>query len=256
MRAFARVAYYLAMRPKSGILTVNIEGIKADFYVKNPVALRAVEPICRRYPSGIWGEQLVLKKILDLLKEGDVVYDVGASIGIHTVFTARYLKGSGKVVAFEPEAKSYEALLANISLNKLENVMPLQLALGNSISLGKLHWRGKIVGLYSLIGEEKNDLISRSVEIFPGDYLAEKRRIPFPRVVKIDVEGYEYYVLEGMKAILSREECLMVCCEVHPFILNPEINVEKIIELIKSYGFKRIERSSPGDTFYLFCYKI
>ena len=253
LRGIMRKVYFWFICPKERILTIEAEGIKAQFYVRTPLELRTV---CVVSKEQLLGERLVLKKILQLLNQGETVYDVGANLGIHTIFMAKHLRNTGRVIAFEPERKSYEALLDNIKLNKLENVTAMQLALGDAIFEGKLHWRDKIIGSYSLIGKKQDDLVNQKVEVFPGDFLVKKNLIPFPCVVKIDVEGYEYYVLRGMEDILTNQRCRMVCCEMHPTMFSAGISSEKIIELIKSYGFKRIEQSSSGNTFYLFCYKI
>jgi FkbM family methyltransferase len=252
LRGIMRKVYFLSICPKERILTIEVEGIKAQFYVRTPLELRTVGVISQEQ---LLGERLVLKKILQLLKQGETVYDVGANLGIHAIFMAKHLKNTGRVIAFEPESKSYEALLDNIKLNKLENVTALQLALGDRISEGKLHWKDKIVGSYSLIGERKEDVVNQLVKIFPGDFLAKRENLPFPEAVKIDVEGYEYQVITGMKDLLSNQACRMVCCEIHPGMFMPGINSDMVVQLLKNYGFKEFENPRSEKTFHLFCYK-
>lgn len=254
LRLILRRMYYWFFRPKNGIAIIYVEGIKAEFYVNNPIELRITGVISRAQPGG---EQAVLRKTLELLQEGDVAYDIGANLGTHTIFMAKRVKDSGSVVAFEPEEKSYAALLGNIELNKLRNVLPLRLALGEKTCAGRLHWKDKIIGSYSLIGSDLKEIIDQEeeIKIVSADALRRERGLAIPKAVKIDVEGYEYYVIRGMRETLSDERCRMVCCEVHPDLLAPKINPDMLIGLLKGCGFKRIERTPEAGTFHLFCYK-
>src|SRR4030095_11405574 len=66
-----------------------------------------------------------------LLRPGDVFVDIGANIGLFTILAGRYVGAEGAVYAFEPCAKTYERLLANVELNRLTNVSCYQAALSN-----------------------------------------------------------------------------------------------------------------------------
>jgi hypothetical protein len=79
--------------------------------------------------------------------------------------------------------------------------------------------------------------------------------LPLPRVVKIDVEGYEYQVIRGLRKTLCDEKSQIVCCEIHPTMLPPDIEPEMVIELLESCGFNRIETYPCGERFHVFCQK-
>ena len=66
-----------------------------------------------------------------------VVFDVGANIGIYSLY-ARTKHKSARVYSFEPEAQSFASLCRNIDANKLDMVMPFQIALSKSYGLGTL----------------------------------------------------------------------------------------------------------------------
>src|ERR1700756_3905276 len=62
-------------------------------------------------------------------KAGDVVWDLGAHAGATVYFLAQMVGSSGKVYAFEPDDISYEYLMRNIALHKLDNVIPVKKAI-------------------------------------------------------------------------------------------------------------------------------
>jgi hypothetical protein len=70
--------------------------------------------------------------------------------------------------------------------------------------------------------------------------------------VKIDVEGYEHAVIQGLRHTLAQRACELVCCEVHPAQLPPEIKLETVAGLLKSFGFSHIDTYPRWDqTFHL-----
>ncbi len=252
IRGFARRFYYWLIVPKDKIIEVALGNMIARFFVDTPLTLRALGVICK---NGEEGERLVLTNILKVLEPSDVAYDIGAHIGIHTIFMAKQVKERGTIVAFEPEDKSYGVLKKNITLNSLHNVIPLKLALGSQFAEGSLYWKDEIIGAYSLLGGDSGGSLNQKVKIAPGDDLIKSYKLPLPKVVKIDVEGYEYYVIKGLERTLACDTCQMVSCEIHLKMLPPQITYEKIIDLLKSYGFNEIKTSLYPQIRYAFCYK-
>lgn len=252
LRGVMRRIYYRLISPKNKVFSIEIKGSRGDFYVRTPLELRSVGVLLMK--SGP-GERMVLEKMIEALSIGDVAYDIGANLGIHTIFMAKHLGNNGKVVAFEPESGSYNALLDNIKLNDLNNVVPMQLALGDKISEAKLYWKNGVVGSYGLSSSSGDTVVNQKVKVMPGDLIAKELNIAPPKVVKIDVEGYEYSVILGMKSVLSSEACHMVSCEIHPKMLPEGVNPDMIFELLRSYGFVRFDYPLSRKTFNLFCYK-
>ena len=143
-------------------------GVEAHFYVKSFEELRAVETVFQR---GNKDEENILAPLLQLLHPGDIAYDIGANMGIHTVFMAKKVGKGGRVIAMEPESNSYETLSQNVRLNDLSNVTSIQVALGEKIDTGTLFMRSRIgIGAASLIESDGSDFC-QAVEIIPGDLL-------------------------------------------------------------------------------------
>lgn len=250
IRGPSRVLYYYLAKPKDNIKHIFFCGIDAQFYVHTPLELRMVET---PFNNCLGDERATLKKLLDTIVPGDTIYDIGANIGVQTVFMAKKTGTGGRVIAIEPEFVSFSSLNANIALNKLENIKAIQIALGKDNLESKLY-SDRATGDCSLVNKRKARPFQETI-VMPGDLLVEKYNLSLPHIVEIDVEGYEYYVIEGLKNTLSQDKCKLVFCEIHPFMLPCHISVKDCVELLKSYGFKRIETYKRGDTLHTFCYR-
>jgi FkbM family methyltransferase len=136
------------------------------------------------------------------LREGDTFIDVGANAGYFTLLAATLVGAAGRVIAFEPVPSVRIQLCCNIKLNDFLNCQVHGVAASNSdgecdIFVGPRDHMG-VSSLRSLAGSSG----SVKVELARLDrILAQESNI---RVVKIDVEGAECHVIEGMRDILAR----------------------------------------------------
>ena len=149
----------------------------------------------------------MLQHLLENLRSDDVFYDIGASLGIHSVFAAQRLS-EGEVIAFEPSPENFEQLLTNIAHNDVA-VRPVQLALSNSTGTVAFDETSESIGV------EGTDPSGGTVQTVDGDAYVSASDFPGPDVVKIDVEGAEPLVLQGLERTLSETDCRTVYCEVH-----------------------------------------
>jgi FkbM family methyltransferase len=236
LRSILRKGYYWWVRPRDGKLQVELAGISAQFYVRTPEELRMLG----KAKSGYW-ERDVLQFLAEELRPGDVVYDVGGYVGFYTVVLAKSLGASGQVIAFEPETQTCAHLQDNVALNSLSNVRVFQVALGDHSGEANLYCAGEDLLFSNMIRPRSPNASRQVVKVMRGDDFREAENLPVPQAVKIDVEGYEYAVLCGLRRTLSDPSCRIVSCEVHPTLLPPDVRPEQIHELLGSLGFNRIE---------------
>lgn len=242
--------YFEIFAPKDKKISYTIEEISAQFYVKNYTEMiYLTETIV-----GQGDESRVIRLLLKNIRQGDVVYDVGAFLGLHTIFFAKSVGENGKVIAFEPSFCSYQALKNNIELNSLDNVIPINIALGQTVGLGIIG--GDDMSSYSLRELSKKDDSGHEVVIMPGDLAVVEKNLPQPNIVKIDVEGYEYLVIKGLENTLRKKFCRLVCCEVHPEFFTHGVTSKMVIDLLRDFGFTKVETLPRGEIFHIFCYKI
>jgi FkbM family methyltransferase len=178
----------------------------------------------------------IIGALMGELAAGDAFWDVGASLGVYSLVAASKLAGSGSVIAFEPEARSFAWLEANIALNQMKNVKAVNLALGRSkgeLALAVTEFAGS--GAHTLITENlgSQSVAKQTVRIERGDALAREMNLPLPNVIKIDVEGFEYDVLSGLGDLVASARCKALLCEVH-FAQLDQAGRSKDVDLLRS----------------------
>ena len=141
----------------------------------------------------------VQKAVASLLREGDVFYDIGANVGFFSVLAGRLVGQAGAVFAFEPVPANASTVERNARLNRLGNIEVLRVAVSHHTGKSELFLAHYAGGAALKSAGVPPDLAgSIVVDTSSIDDLVEHRRIRPPDVVKIDVEGAEKDVLQGM----------------------------------------------------------
>lgn len=224
---------------KRNVVSVFAGGHKADFLVSSFKEFRRIK--------AIGSEKKILRFFLEKIRLGDVVCDIGASIGLYTIFLAKAVGESGLVMAFEPEERSHQRLIENIRFNSLDNIKIFKNALSNEQAKKELIVDQYFVsGVHSFAKVDKNVPLEKiqKIETTTGDIFISENALPFPNVIKIDVEGMEYEVLLGLSSILKTPQCRLILCEVHFSILESRGTPnapQKIENLLKEFGFNKIK---------------
>lgn len=158
----------------------------------------------RIYFYGEHDERYEIRQLRRILRRGDSCWDIGANIGFYTCFFAQRVGAGGRVVAFEPVPLTASRLAENVRLNNFANVTLVQKALGDAPGRLPIYRRDQASaeGTASLrAGENAAGLASELVEIETIDRLAAE--LPRPDFIKIDVEGYQWQVLQGANGFFS-----------------------------------------------------
>jgi FkbM family methyltransferase len=144
---------------------------------------------------------------------GDTVYDIGANIGYVSLSLARQVGPQGRVFAFEPVPKNIQRCRTNIEINKLTNIKLLEFAASNVNGEAVIRMTDNL-SMASLVWHQEDpsatQLVVKTVAL---DDLVEGGELPPPTFVKIDVEGGEASVLEGMlRMITTAKPVLFIEC--------------------------------------------
>lgn len=157
------------------------------------------DPIQRNHRAGTFYEQEELDKIRSLFPKNDGVFvDIGANVGNHSLFVSLFLNPA-KVVPFEPNPLAYRLLLANVAFNDLASVFDLS-NIGYGLS-------DVSEGGYAMREQSKNLGAARMmpgegiIEVVVGDDVLANVE---PDLIKIDVEGMEINVLNGLRKTVAR----------------------------------------------------
>jgi len=177
------------------------------------------------------------------IKQGYVVYDIGANVGFYTSIYSQLVGENGKVYAFEPSIVNYQKL--QNTTNIFSNVTLFNFGIGETKMKLFLSQGEDEIGANSRLSNDAstfgNWIDIRTLDSFIND-------IEMPNAIKIDVEGFEIDVLKGASSILKNPKLQLIGIELHSKILNEKgiYNPEKIIEKIlisNSFDFKWVDFS-------------
>lgn len=146
--------------------------------------------------------QLIIRAFV---KPGDTLIDVGANIGMITLLASRQVGPTGQVLCFEPNPSACAALRRVIQLNDIKNVEIYELALSNvsetktlSVTLG----HDGLGTLADVTGKREFE-VTYPVMTMPGDSILPQT-LDGDVFIKIDVEGFEPFVLEGLRDTIQK----------------------------------------------------
>ncbi len=153
---------------------------------------------------------------IDTFADGAVFLDVGANIGIYTLYAA--LNPALKVVAVEPNGINFGLLVEHLALNPLaRHVIPLCIALATHSGLEQLHMRqvgagvgGAALGAAFAVQRSEPPSYSQTVMTYALDDLVTTLGLPVPRYIKMDVDGTEQDILAGARRTLPQVESLLM----------------------------------------------
>jgi FkbM family methyltransferase len=156
----------------------------------------------------------VQQALAELLEPGMTFYDVGANMGFFSLIAWRRVGPHGRVRSFEPLPESARTLRHNVALNRAENVEVVEAAVGARPGRAQLAVTAESVQAH--LAEIETDtptlgFVEVGVTSVDAEVAAGR---PSPDIVKIDVEGAELAVLEGMRKTFERHPPTVIC-ELH-----------------------------------------
>ena len=175
--------------------------------------------------------------ITGTLKEGDTFVDLGANEGYFSILASKKVGSTGKVFAIEPQERLWEVIIRNIQLNDCHNIQLVPYAIGEKIEMVEFILAPSVnTGSSGLIKFGRSALwkrqVSRSTTL---DRVIGKQKI---NLLKIDIEGYEFYALKGAAGILASGQVENIILELHPAHLKQlGHSIEEIQKFIAGFGF-------------------
>jgi FkbM family methyltransferase len=170
------------------------------------------------------------------LSPGGIVLDIGAHIGYYSLIFAEAVGPSGKVFAFEPNPENYRLLLKNIRINKFQNIEPINKAVSDKTGVLNLYESDSNSGDHRIYdsGEKRKQIRIQALKI---DDLISEMEQPL-KLIKMDIQGAEYYALNGMISLINKSEDLLLSAEFWPYGLKMSgVVPESFIALLFKLGF-------------------
>lgn len=185
-------------------------------------------------------DEAVLLAMRDNLKRSEVVWDIGANVGVHA-FTIKKLLPDVQCHAFEPFYKNFARLCINQQLNPDCQIFKYNIALSDKRNVETIHTTVYNSGRTSIHALEHATSTGISIFTTTGDELISLG-VPAPHVIKIDTEGNEFAILTGCRTLLEKPNQLRA-------IIYESFNTDnKLEQLLSGYGFT-ITRLDATDNF-------
>ena len=172
-------------------------------------------------------------------QRGDIVLDVGAGIGAEALLFSRLAGKAGRVVSIEAHPSTYARLVDLCKVNALDNVTPLQLAVGDA--------DGEVV-LSDVAHHLQNKVVSSAeagirVPARRLDDIAAELDIDRVDLLKMNIEGAEVQALVGMGSLLDNTRHVCVSC--HDFLGIP--TKRDVRALLTQHGFDTHSRDDAPE---------
>ena len=216
------------------------------FHVPNRINLWRTQTFLTKEPDTI--------RWIENFKVNSVFWDVGANIGLYSCFASRQKKA--KTFAFEPSVFNLEVLSKNIYCNNLSDeitIIPLSLTSETKISsfnMSKIEVGGARSSFsenYDEEGNVFNPVFKYNTLGISGNDIVKKFNIDKPDYIKIDVDGIEYLVLNGLSEILDNTSSILI--EVTESFKSKKKNIKDFLEH-KGFTLEKNEFSEKDLSLY------
>jgi FkbM family methyltransferase len=194
--------------------------------------------------------------LFKLLEKDFNVIDVGANIGFLSLnFAVRC--PAGMIYAFEPDSDTFQKLGENVRLNNIDNIRVYKKALGSEPGTGELYkmYRSNPGANRILSGKPPAVIPSEKVEISTLDEMDRERPFAGVRLLKIDVEGFELFVIRGGRNLILKWKPILFVKLVDQNLAQQGCSAQALISYILQMGYSIVDAQSmaaliPSDNYY------
>lgn len=179
----------------------------------------------------------------NILKPGNIVIDIGAHKGLYSLICSRLVGDKGKVFSFEPVPALLRGLRENVALNKIENIMSFENAVGKENGKAAFYISKKggdewsSLYRWNLARNRAND-----VHVIKIDDWAEDNCIKKIDLIKVDAEGSEIDVIIGAEKTLRRGKIKAIIMEFNPETqMAANRSCRELYESVEAIGYRWYE---------------
>jgi FkbM family methyltransferase len=174
-----------------------------------------------------------------VLKEGDTFVDIGSNIGLFTLYASKRVGENGKVLSFEPSPKTFSRFVENIELNQLNNVSQNQIGLSDKEGELTLNLSCNGMDAWETFAPDFSNKFQNQT-LVPVSTLdlrlmsEDKSKI---HLVKIDVEGWEKFVLLGGKQFFKEYSPIVMMEFTEENTNAAGYKVTELYDMMKDWGY-------------------
>ena len=221
------------------VLELDVSGRKVRYVTTARGSQKRARTLVSKEPlTPVW---------IETFKPDEVYVDIGANVGMYAIYAGVV---GARVFAFEPEALNYAELNKNIFVNDLHGrVTAYCMAISDKLDVSVLHLSAfSFAGSHHDFGEnrwdsdrviggrhrERDTRPQQGCVSFSLDDLVARQVVPVPNHIKIDVDGFEYKVIDGAADTLQRPELKTILLEVD-FAIPESL---ELVTRLKGQGWK------------------
>ena len=182
-----------------------------------------------------WLEGYEMSLFHSCLKPGQIMLDIGANMGVYSLTASNIIGDAGKIIAFEPDDDNFKVLKKNILKNEFKNIDPVPYAVSDKEETIFFETHSLNSGNHQ-IRKEKTEHGQTSIQaICLDNFLPENQKVD---IIKIDIQGAEFYAFLGMKKLLSNNPNVIIFSEYWvKGLRDMGVNPHDYIDLLKSLNF-------------------
>lgn len=186
----------------------------------------------------------------EILAEGMVFVDVGANLGLYSLFASRKVGTKGRVLAIEPSSREYDRLVTNCRLNAVSNLTPLKLALSDFSGSSDLLVASSDHAGHNTLGKFGYEGIvldrKETVRVETLDNIISQRTIQRVDVIKMDVEGSELLALKGGVETIRRFKPILLVEVSDRTLKNRGCSSEMVLSFLDHAGYRILGFGADG----------
>lgn len=188
------------------------------------------------------------------LTKDDIFLDIGAHVGLFSLYASPILGKGGKIFAFEPTNTTFARLQQNIALNSFSNITPINKALSNCDGSAQLQVTLDGHDAWNSLAKPSEGCVSKTEEVTVtklDSFISEisQNEIHKIKFLKIDVEGWEIPVLEGGKEFLSSPVAPTLLVEfTEKNAQNAGYTCVQLYEMLISFGYDMYTYDKESNT--------
>jgi FkbM family methyltransferase len=195
-------------------------------------------------------EEKEISVLRSLLKNGDIFIDVGCNIGLFSMVASKIVGERGRVFCFEPAPVIFERLLYNVQLNQGDNITCINQALSDHEKPMLLNVSNNGYDAWNSFAPVSVDKVQSSVSVIGTtldkaieNYNIEASRIAF---IKIDVEGWEKFVLMGGKDFFKSHAPIIMLEFTESNTFSAGYMVQELYDILANWGYKWFSLTGNG----------
>lgn len=188
-------------------------------------------------------EPEITDRILNKLQEGDVFVDLGANEGYYSILASKKVGRNGMVYCIEPQERLWGVILKNINKNNCYNIDILPYAVSEKREEVSITLSPTInSGSSTIVNEKRRKFWKRQrLNCTTLDELFYLNDFLVIKLMKVDIEGYEFFALKGAVKLLEKKMIKNIVIEFHPLQLSElQQSAQQIYDFLNKYGYTEI----------------